>query len=192
VTQIEDGLAALVEQHAQLELGNRQLRRELDEEQYNTRLVQAILGQRDHEIQTLNQKIQTLRLDTDRETHAWHAKETTPVLGDNQVFSTQNMPVFWRSERQVAERFEQLAERWRAETGFLSDPDVRYMNSAYQQIIGLGPAVLRYLVRDLERTQEHWFWALESIVGEDHARGSETVRAAVEAWLVWAKSVGLR
>jgi glycyl-tRNA synthetase beta subunit len=66
VTQIEDGLAALVEQHAQLEFTNRQLRRELDEEQYNTRLVQAILGQRDHEIQTLNQKIQTLRLDTDR------------------------------------------------------------------------------------------------------------------------------
>jgi hypothetical protein len=53
VTQIEDGLAALVEQHAQLEFRNHQLRRELDEEQYNTRLVQAILGQRDQEIRDL-------------------------------------------------------------------------------------------------------------------------------------------
>ena len=38
---------------------------------------------------------------------------------------------------------------------------------AYLQIIGLGRAVLPYLLDELARQPDHWFYALSAITGED-------------------------
>lgn len=40
------------------------------------------------------------------------------------------------------------------------------MHPAYQQIIGMGPAVVPLLLNDLVRTRSHWFWALRAITGK--------------------------
>jgi hypothetical protein len=59
------------------------------------------------------------------------------------------------------------------------------MHPAYQQIIGLGPAGVPLLLRELEREPDHWFWALRAITGEDpvpeEARGR--LREMAAAWL---------
>jgi hypothetical protein len=61
---------------------------------------------------------------------------------------------------------------------------------AYRQIIGLGPAVLPLLLRDLRETGRFWFPALNAITGEnpvpDDAAGD--VDKMTEAWMGWARA----
>jgi hypothetical protein len=97
---------------------------------------------------------------------------------------------FWKSDRATAERFQRLAAQWRAETSFVSNPEIIHMNFAYQQIIGLGPAAVRHILEDLATRGGHWFWALEAIVGENKAEGASSIRAAREAWLAWGREAG--
>lgn len=41
------------------------------------------------------------------------------------------------------------------------------MNSAYQEIIGMGEFVIPLLLRELERKPAQWFMALSEITGVD-------------------------
>jgi hypothetical protein len=38
---------------------------------------------------------------------------------------------------------------------------------AYQRIIEMGQPVMPLIFRELEREPDHWFWALQSITGEN-------------------------
>jgi hypothetical protein len=98
---------------------------------------------------------------------------------------------FHRSEAEIAHSFDSLTEEWREATAVESNLERIVMNEAYQRIIGLGPQVLPHILKDLEETLDHWFWALTAIVGEDKAIGQTSVGAAAEAWLAWARSIGL-
>lgn len=71
-----------------------------------------------------------------------------------------------RPDPAVAAAFHALARRWKEETEFLSSPDM-FAHPAYQQIIGLGRPAAPLLLRDLEATGAHWFWALREITGEN-------------------------
>jgi hypothetical protein len=64
------------------------------------------------------------------------------------------------------------------------------MHWAYQQIIGLGPAVIPFILEDLARKPDWWFWALAAITGEDVAEGEQTLDGAAERWLEWGRSHG--
>jgi hypothetical protein len=63
---------------------------------------------------------------------------------------------------------------------------------SYQRIIGLGPAVLPLLLRELEREPDHWFWALKAIAGEDPVPGASRgkVREMARAWVEWGRQQG--
>jgi hypothetical protein len=98
---------------------------------------------------------------------------------------------FKRSDNEVANEFSSLVNEWREATAMESGLERIILNSAYQRIIGLGPQVLPHILRDLEETRDHWFWALMSIVGEDKAAVQTSVGAAVEAWLAWGREAGL-
>lgn len=98
---------------------------------------------------------------------------------------------FRRSEGEVARLFSELAEEWRESTALESNLERIILNSSYQRIIGLGPEALPYILKDLDETRDHWFWALMAIVGEDRAAGQTSVGAAVEAWLAWGRSTGI-
>src|SRR5258706_12757967 len=95
-------------------------------------------------------------------------------------------------QEEMVARFVALASRWRTETGMLSSSSARALHPAYQQIIGMGPAALPLLLRELERAQEGWFWALKAITGEDpvpskhRGKHSEMVRD----WLQWGRNRG--
>lgn len=96
-----------------------------------------------------------------------------------------------RSDIEVADLFSSLVSEWREATAYDSNVERIILNSAYQRIIGLGPQVLPHIMKDLDETRDHWFWALMAIVGEDKASGQTSVGAATEAWLAWGRSVGI-
>lgn len=99
--------------------------------------------------------------------------------------------LFSRTTREVGELFESHANEWRAATMFESNLERRFLQGSYQKIIGLGPDVLPWIIRDLKQGGHHWFWALTAIVGDDKADGCETAESAAAAWIAWGVEMGL-
>jgi hypothetical protein len=100
----------------------------------------------------------------------------------------------WMETSALEVTFLELAERWRRETGMLSIVSKMSLHPAYQRIIGMGQPVVPLILRDLEQEPDHWFWALQSITGENpvlpEQRGNLELMAA--AWLAWGKANGYR
>jgi hypothetical protein len=94
----------------------------------------------------------------------------------------------------VHARFADLARRWREETALRSSSTAQAAHPAYQQIIGIGPAALPLLLRELEDRGGHWFWALKAIAGVDPVAPEDRgrVKAMRQAWLRWGREQGLR
>jgi hypothetical protein len=89
------------------------------------------------------------------------------------------------SDGALSERFSELAEIWRRETGHLSSVSAKSMHPAYQRIIGIGSRVVPLIMAELAGRADHWFWALRAITGEDpvapdYAGDVERMR---QAWL---------
>src|SRR5688572_24264289 len=82
-------------------------------------------------------------------------------------------------------RFHNLVRQWKAATIFTSSGTEMALHPAYQQIIGMGTEALPLILGELNREEDHWFWALKSITGEDPVpeadRGS--VPKMTAAWL---------
>lgn len=89
--------------------------------------------------------------------------------------------------------FEELVLAWSSGTAHLSSPTKMVEHPAYRQIIGLGPAVLPLMLRDLAENGRFWFPALNAITGEspipDDAAGD--VERMTEAWIEWGHANGL-
>ena len=98
-----------------------------------------------------------------------------------------------QTQEQLEQKFRRLASQWKQDTAILSTADQICMHSAYQQIIGLGPAALPLILRELQREVDHWFWALYSITGADpipeESRGN--MREMAQVWLEWGRERGL-
>ena len=63
----------------------------------------------------------------------------------------------------IRERFDELKDDWKSKTRHLSNTAQISLVFSYQQIIGMGPAVVPLILAELEREPDHWFWALEAI-----------------------------
>ncbi len=87
--------------------------------------------------------------------------------------------------------FQDLVETWRRETAFLSFIQQRAMHPAYQRIIGMGWVAVPFILGELARRPDQWFWALRAITGEEPAPDAQSFSAAVEAWLRWGRERGL-
>jgi len=88
--------------------------------------------------------------------------------------------------------FADLVRRWKVERGPSSSTTELAMCPSYQRIIGLGPVAVPYLLRELEREPDHWFWALKSITGADpvpvKSRGK--VGEMARHWILWGREQG--
>jgi hypothetical protein len=64
---------------------------------------------------------------------------------------------------------------------------------AYQAIIALGPAVVPFVLHDLEREPAHWFEALQAITGADPVTPAQwgNIPAMSAAWLRWGREQGI-
>lgn len=99
---------------------------------------------------------------------------------------------YWKlvNEAFVNEKFAELAEQWRKETGMLSVIQQKTAHPAYQSIIGMGKDALPYIFRELQRKREHWIPALRDITGKDIAGQDHNFKEAASAWLAWGKENG--
>lgn len=88
--------------------------------------------------------------------------------------------------------FEQLATKWRNETKFLSSITDKALHPCYQRIIGLGPEAIPIILMDLRAKGGHWFWALESITGENPVLPEHygDIKNMAHDWIEWGKRKG--
>jgi len=86
--------------------------------------------------------------------------------------------------------FQELAERWKSETRYMSSLTKMALHPAYQSIIGMGEAALPFIFQELEKNGGHWLWALHAITREDPAKPGDDFDAAVQAWLNWGMARG--
>src|SRR5258708_7147987 len=95
--------------------------------------------------------------------------------------------------RDIADVFNELTAKWKAETELLSDMTKKSTNWSYQQIIGLGPAVLPLILKELEREPDDWFWALRAITRQNAIKKEHVgkVKLMAKDWIEWGKERGL-
>ncbi len=96
--------------------------------------------------------------------------------------------------RQLQNKFDRLRDEWKKQRRHESSTIKMVTLPAYQNIIGMGPAALPFLLRELEHDLDAWFWALTAITEADpvpeHLRGDG--EAMAHAWLEWARSRGIQ
>ncbi|HEX6040869.1 hypothetical protein [Longimicrobium sp.] len=95
--------------------------------------------------------------------------------------------------KDIRAEFSQLAAQWHDETGHMSSAISFTQHPAYLRIIGMGPAVVPFILEDLRRTQAHWFVALRLITGETPIRPEDrgNVQRLADAWIAWGRERGL-
>ena len=71
------------------------------------------------------------------------------------------------ASRSLEQRFQEQADIWERETALLSATPMRVLHDSYQCIIAMGPEVVPLLLRDLQKTRRHWFWALRHLTRAD-------------------------
>jgi hypothetical protein len=94
----------------------------------------------------------------------------------------------------LRERFDQLVIEWKKATRFSSSTREMAMHPAYQRIIGMGPAAVPFLLRELEVDPDHWFWALAAITGEDPVPPEDRgrLKRMAASWLNWGRQQGYK
>jgi hypothetical protein len=99
---------------------------------------------------------------------------------------------FPESRQSIEELFYRLAINWKNDIKLRSSATEIILNSFYQRIIGMGPVALPMILRELKREPHHWFWALQSISGENPVRPRDRGRLIEmsKAWLKWGKEKG--
>lgn len=85
--------------------------------------------------------------------------------------------------------FDRLAQEWRNAVKYSSDTLERMTHPAYKKIIEMGPNIVPLLLQRVADRHEHWFWALESITGEDPVdpEDSGDVLEISRAWAEWGR-----
>lgn len=96
------------------------------------------------------------------------------------------------SRQTTFEKFQSLLSEWKEDTQFMSSTTNMILHKAYQEIIGMGPSVIPFILRELETRPDHWFPALKALTGVDPVPSSERgkLRAMANAWLEWARDQG--
>jgi hypothetical protein len=92
-----------------------------------------------------------------------------------------------------AERFNRLAAEWQRETHLSSKIKDKVAHLAYQKIIGMGPAAIPLILKDLnDNGPNHWFSALHAITEENPVPQDQrgNIVGMTEAWLQWGRKKG--
>lgn len=93
----------------------------------------------------------------------------------------------------IEEIFYSNLTRWKNDTKFTSSTHDLILHPSYQRILGLGPAALPFILRELQENGGHWFWALQAITGENPVPPENTgrVKKMAAAWIEWGRSRGI-
>jgi hypothetical protein len=115
-----------------------------------------------------------------------------PALRESNMAPVSEAPMLARTQAEVEALFAELAEQWHRETDLLSSLTQKAIHPTYQRIIGLGPAALPLIFRELEAKGGHWYWALRAITGDDPTLPEDAGKIAGmrEAWLDYGREWG--
>ncbi len=97
-------------------------------------------------------------------------------------------------EQSTFRKFLRLKNKWKIETLFSSSGTDIISNSAYQNIIELGLMAVPWIIREMKKSDEHWFYALEKITGENPIK-EENIGKIDEMkndWINWASKYELK
>ncbi len=88
--------------------------------------------------------------------------------------------------------FCRLAAEWKQETYWDSSVTQKILHPCYQQIIGMGPIAVGWILQALRQDADFWFDALTAITGEqpvpiEHAGD---IQAMANDWLEWGRHNG--
>jgi hypothetical protein len=100
-------------------------------------------------------------------------------------------PVVTAYESSVEQQFMHFAENWKNSTGGFSSITRRYAHPTYQKILGMGPAIIPFILRELQRRPDWWFEALKALTEDDPAKATGTFEQARSAWIQWGKQRNL-
>ena len=97
-----------------------------------------------------------------------------------------------KEQAQLRDRFQRLTHEWKNQSRFLSNTAQMAMLWPYQRIIGMGIAAVPFILEELQRDPDQWFWALEAITEENPVppEAGGTVRMMAQSWLVWGRQHG--
>lgn len=121
--------------------------------------------------------------------------ELKALVKDGKLQPVEDLPSEWEDGTELVvvdcdatnreEEFHQLKESWQKETKYRSFSRQIALHPAYQRIIGMGREALPLILKELEVSPYHWFWALRSISGEDPVSKDSQgdMKAMTESWL---------
>lgn len=86
-----------------------------------------------------------------------------------------------------------LADEWRrTRSKVTSSPTKLAMHPAYQRIMAKGWPAVPFILQELQREPDHWFWALSAITEVDPVQVEDRgdFNAMTEAWIKWGREGG--
>jgi hypothetical protein len=126
------------------------------------------------------------------------------ILLPNQLFGRPNDPRYMKTQldeestvllgaqrEDIEIKFNELVNEWRAQrTRASSFSSENASLPAYQFIIGMGEKVLPYILRELSKKDEDWYWALKAISREDPVPAEHRGKRSLmrQFWLEWGKA----
>jgi hypothetical protein len=90
--------------------------------------------------------------------------------------------------RSVSRRdFDEQKAEWKAETAMFSSASKAAKHSAYRKIVGMGMAVVPFIMADLKQEPDHWFIALREITGANPVKPGHRGAVGLMAgdWVRW-------
>jgi hypothetical protein len=81
--------------------------------------------------------------------------------------------------------FDSLVKKWKDETFFISSLTKQFNHPAYVRIMAMGKEGLPFVFKEMQETQDNWFYALKFMAGEDAAAGIKDFDDAKAAWISW-------
>lgn len=92
-------------------------------------------------------------------------------------------------KQQIKKRFDFYNSLWKNETMFSSSISEITNNSAYRYIIGLGQEALPLIIKDFKTNDNHWFYALEALTGQNPIKENHKgiISLMKSDWLEWAQ-----
>lgn len=86
--------------------------------------------------------------------------------------------------------FNELREKWLKDTEFSPTP---HKSKYLEHIISYGEDMLPYIIEDLKKEPQHWFYALEKITGRNPVKDSDSgdILKMTEQWINWYDNINV-
>jgi len=107
----------------------------------------------------------------------------------HELFMGQSVFIQEMYKQQLSKKFDLYSGIWKTETMFSSNSSEITNNSAYRSIIGLGKDIIPFIIQDLKQSENHWFYALELLTGENPIKNEHRgiINLMKSDWLNWAE-----